>query len=59
MGNFPRNFGITPDGQFVLVANQESDSVVVFRQDPQTGVLEATGVSSQVYKPMFVMAVDF
>lgn len=59
MGNFPRNFGITPDGQFVLVANQESDSVVVFRQDPRTGGLEATGDSSQVYKPMFVMAVDF
>ncbi len=59
LGNWPRNFGVCPDGRFVLVANQESNSVVVFRVQPKTGALEPAGYSAQVFKPMFVMAVDF
>lgn len=30
-GKTPRNFGITPDGKYMLVANQDSDNISVFR----------------------------
>ncbi|CAE7184097.1 pgl, partial [Symbiodinium pilosum] len=42
-GAHPRNFSIHPSGDWVLVANQDSDNVVVFKRDQATGVLEATG----------------
>jgi 6-phosphogluconolactonase len=38
-GRTPRNFGIDPTGTFLLAANQNSDNVVVFRRDQNTGRL--------------------
>jgi len=38
-GVTPRNFAIDPTGNFLLVANQDSDTVVTFRRDPVTGRL--------------------
>lgn len=35
----PRNFMIDPTGNFLLVANQESSNIVVFKRDPITGLL--------------------
>lgn len=37
-GNWPRNFVIDPSGRFLLVANQRSDEISVFRIDPKTGL---------------------
>jgi 6-phosphogluconolactonase len=37
-GNWPRNFVIDPSGKFLLVGNQKSDSVSVFRLDRRTGL---------------------
>lgn len=42
-GKTPRNFGITPDGRFVVAANQSSDDVVVLKVDEETGALSPTG----------------
>ena len=39
-GEHPRNFSIHPSGSWVLVANQDSDDVVVFKRDRRTGALE-------------------
>lgn len=36
-GNWPRNFGITPDGNWMLVANQKSGNITVFRINKETG----------------------
>jgi len=41
-GKTPRNFAIDPTGNFLLVANQNSDEIVVFRRDQNTGALHAT-----------------
>ena len=41
-GKGPRNFAIDPTGSFLLVANQTSDNVVVFRIDKTTGKLSET-----------------
>ena len=38
-GREPREFAFSPDGRFVLVANQRSHAVVVFRRDPANGVV--------------------
>lgn len=39
-GNHPRNFAIDPSGNFLLVANQFTNNIVVFKRDANTGMLE-------------------
>ncbi|MHA7943634.1 lactonase family protein [Formosa sp. 3Alg 14/1] len=39
-GEHPRNFAIDPSGQFLLVANQFSNNIVIFRRDVETGKLQ-------------------
>ena len=39
-GNWPRNFTLAPNGKFVLVANQKSNNISVFKIDKKTGKLE-------------------
>lgn len=51
-GMFPRNFAIDPTGTFLLVANQKSDNIVVFRRDSDTGRLSFTGQVAQVPSPV-------
>ncbi|WP_112478971.1 lactonase family protein [Vibrio variabilis] len=36
-GAFPRDITITPDGKWLLAANQHSNNVSIFELDPQTG----------------------
>lgn len=50
----PRNFAIEPTGQFMLVANQSGDNVLVFRINQATGELTPTGSSVQVASPVCV-----
>ena len=42
-GSIPRNFTVDPTGSWVLVANQDSDNLAVFRIDHSTGGLIPTG----------------
>ncbi len=37
-GNWPRNFTLDPSGKFLLVGNQKSDSIAVFRLNKNTGL---------------------
>jgi len=39
-GNGPRNFALSPDNAFLLVANQLTDNIVSFKRDTKTGKLE-------------------
>jgi len=41
-GDWPRNFSLDPSGRWLPVANQRSDSVVVFGRDPDNGRLTPT-----------------
>ena len=54
-GNAPRNFTITPDGNWLLVANQESNNVIVFKRNTTTGELNATGSSIKVSMPVCLL----
>jgi len=51
-GEKPRNFMIHPSGAYVLVANQDTDNIVVFRRDPKTGLLTDTGERAKVPSPV-------
>ena len=51
-GHWPRNFTLSPSGRWLLVANQKSDSIVVFRIDPETGLPAPTGQTVAVPAPV-------
>ncbi|MCY3718975.1 MAG: lactonase family protein [Anaerolineaceae bacterium] len=42
-GRTPRDFTLTPDGNWLLAAHQDSANITSFRVDSDTGALEATG----------------
>ena len=50
----PRNFNITPDGKWMLVANQDGNDIVVFAIDEATGLLKPTGEKVAVGRPVCV-----
>lgn len=52
LGRGPRNFAISPDGKHLLVANQNTDEVVVFARDLRTGLLSDTGNRIAVGAPV-------
>ena len=54
-GNGPRNFAITPDGQYVFVAHQFTDNVVVFKRDSATGMLSDTGQRLEIGAPVCLL----
>lgn len=51
-GKGPRNFVIDPSGNFLLVANQDSNEIVFFKRDQKTGMLTPTGDKIQISKPV-------
>ncbi|OKL40502.1 lactonase family protein [Pontibacter flavimaris] len=53
-GDWPREFALTPAGDFLLTANQKSDTVDSFNIDKATGRLTPTGFRAQVEKPVFL-----
>ncbi len=50
-GDHPRNFTIDPTGKFLLVANQLTNNIVVFKRSPKTGLLTKTKFEISVPKP--------
>jgi 6-phosphogluconolactonase len=54
-GRTPRNFNLTPDGAWLLAANQNSDSIVSFRVDAATGGLHASGAVTHTNKPVCIV----
>ena len=54
LGKTPRNFNFDPSGDFLLAANQNSDSIVVFRVNHANGLLTDTGQRIAVGKPVCI-----
>jgi 6-phosphogluconolactonase len=50
----PRNFNVTPDGKWMLVASQDGDTVRVFAIDPNSGLPKPTEAVVEVGKPVCV-----
>ena len=53
-GIHPRNFVITPNGKYLLVACRDDNKIQVFRRDEVTGKLTDTSLSISVDKPTCV-----
>lgn len=51
-GALPRNFIITPNDKFVLVASQKDDRIDIFSRDLESGILRATALSISIAKPV-------
>ncbi|MGV3508154.1 MAG: lactonase family protein, partial [Sphingobacteriaceae bacterium] len=52
LGKTPRNFVIDPTGNYLLAANQNSDNIVIFKRDKETGLLNDTGERIEVGSPV-------
>jgi len=50
-GNWPRNFVIDPTGKFLLVGNQKSDQISVFKINKKTGIPEGPVATASVKMP--------
>lgn len=51
LGDNPRNFVIDPTGHFLIVANQVSSKLIVFKRDLKTGLLTKIGNEITVKNP--------
>jgi 6-phosphogluconolactonase len=56
-GRTPRNFKIDPTGRYLFAANQDSNSIVIFKIDPLTGRLAPTGQVLEVHAPVCIQFV--
>lgn len=52
LGKSPRYFSIDPSGNYLLCGNQNSDEIVIFKRDRQTGLLTDTGQRIALGKPV-------
>lgn len=50
-GDHPRSFTLDPSGKFLIVANQVTNNIVVFRRDERTGLLKKIEEVTQVPNP--------
>ena len=51
-GKGPRNFIIDPTGNYLLVANQDSRNVVLFKRNKETGLLTKTDKEIEISRPV-------
>lgn len=51
-GEWPRNFTLSSNSNFLLVANQHSGNIVVFRINQETGIPEFTGKELKIPAPV-------
>jgi len=53
-GKFPRHFALTPCGNAILVANQDSSTLTLFSRNKNTGLIKATGDEYTVPSPNYI-----
>jgi len=52
LGRGPRDFSIDPAGNYLLAANQNSDTIIIFKRDKKTGLLSDTRKKILLGKPV-------
>lgn len=57
-GKTPRDFSIDPSGQFLLAANQDSDSIIIFQINQLTGQLQELHLIENVLTPVCLEFLD-
>jgi 6-phosphogluconolactonase len=51
-GDWPRNFTFSPNEDFILVANQKSNNITVFKRDSVSGLLTSTNTDFKLGAPV-------
>jgi 6-phosphogluconolactonase len=54
-GICPRDFSITPEGAFLVVANEHSNNITSLRRDLASGLLEPTGYGLAMGSPVCIL----
>lgn len=54
LGNTPRHFNFDPTGTYLLVCNQNSNEIVIFKRDINTGQLTDSGKRIPIGKPVCI-----
>ena len=57
LGKAPRHFIMDPGGNYLLAANQDTDNIIIFKRNKQTGMLQETGNQIKVSMPVCVQLV--
>ena len=57
-GIHPRNFVLTPNGQYLLVACRDTDEIQIFARDASTGLLTDTGRRIKTTQPVCLKFID-
>lgn len=57
-GKFPRHFALTPCGNAVLVANQDSSTLTLFSRDIESGLISPTGDEFSIPAPNYIRFID-
>lgn len=57
-GNMPRNFSLTADEKYLLVAHQASEDVVVFERNIENGILTPTSIKVSAPKPVYLFSLE-
>lgn len=57
-GSFPRNFCVTPDDQYLLIANQHSGNVVLCPRDPHNGAVGEKIAEISIPQAVYVCAIE-
>jgi len=52
LGKMPRNFVIDPTGNFLLVGNQASNEIVIFKRNRKTGTLKPLEKKIEITRPV-------
>lgn len=58
LGKRPRNFTIDPSGRYLLVANQQTNNIVIFKRDEKTGLLYSTGELINIPEPVCLKMIE-
>ncbi|KAA8485914.1 6-phosphogluconolactonase [Arcticibacter tournemirensis] len=58
LGKGPRNFVIDPSGSYLLVGNQNSDLIIIFKRNKESGLLTDTGERIKVGSPVCLKFVE-
>ena len=59
LGKTPRNFNFDPSGNFLLVANQNGNNIVIFKRDKKTGLLSPLEKQIEVPNPVCIKWASF
>ncbi len=56
-GKNPRNFNLNPDENQVLVANQDTNEVIIFERDKDSGKLSSSELSISIPMPVYLFPI--